>query len=294
MINISSWSRGYFRCILYKDFSLHFVRSVPFKPIVCRQSGASHSFATKFSEAVSQRELADLEEKICTHAANSVNDVIVKKPLSELHWLHKRLAVSSHTDSQTTLQLLLRLPSLLHPSLSELKQLVRNDAETTLKSWLEQNHHSDLDVSVNVEAIATTPIPMMMHLVEDRDELLKSLGPGLANVCHVIAVYSCKGGVGKSTVAVNLAYELASHGGRVGIVDLDLYGPSLPILVHPEDRTIRRSPLGPGMVYPITHHNVKLMSLGFVNTNSGVPGSGPSGGAAVMKGPMAGKVVAQL
>jgi Mrp family chromosome partitioning ATPase len=256
---------------------------------------SAHSFATtKFSETISQRELADLEEKICSHAANSVNDVVLKKPLSELQWLHKRLAVSSHQSSQTTLQILLRLPSLLHPHLAELKQLVRNDAEETLKSWLVQNNHSDLDVSVNVEAIATTPIPMMMRFVEDQEDFIKNLGPGLANVAHVIAVYSCKGGVGKSTVAVNLAYELAMHGGRVGLVDLDLYGPSLPILVHPEDTTIRRSPLGPGMVYPIKHHNVKLLSLGFVNANSGVPGSGPTGGAAVMKGPMAVKVVSQL
>jgi Mrp family chromosome partitioning ATPase len=262
--------------------------------IFYKHFGVAHSFATKFSETISQRELADLEEKICSHAAYSVHDVVLKKPLSELQWLHKRLAVSSQQSSQTTLQLLLRLPSLLHPHLAELKQLVRNDAEATLRSWLVQNNHSGLEVSVNVEAIATTPIPMMMRLVEDQDDLIKNLGPGLANVAHVIAVYSCKGGVGKSTVAVNLAYELALHGGRVGLVDLDLYGPSLPILVHPEDTTIRRSPLGPGMVYPIKHHNVKLISLGFVNANSGVPGSGPTGGAAVMKGPLAVKVVSQL
>jgi ATP-binding protein involved in chromosome partitioning len=73
--------------------------------------------------------------------------------------------------------------------------------------------------------------------------------------------------VGKSTVAVNLAYELAHLGGRVGLLDLDLYGPSLPVLVRPSDTTIRKSPLGTGMVYPIAHERVKLLSLGFVNTH---------------------------
>ena len=73
--------------------------------------------------------------------------------------------------------------------------------------------------------------------------------------------------MGKSTVAVNLAYQLAVQGGRVGLLDLDLYGPSLPILVQPEDAVIRRSPLGPGAVYPIEYGNVKLLSLGFVNTH---------------------------
>ena len=77
----------------------------------------------------------------------------------------------------------------------------------------------------------------------------------------------CQGGVGKSTVAVNLAYEMARLGGRVGIVDLDVYGPSLPVLVRPEDTTIRRSPAQKGMVYPIQHEGVKMISLGFVAQN---------------------------
>jgi len=105
----------------------------------------------------------------------------------------------------------------------------------------------------------------MARLVHDHDELLKSLGPGLASVTHFVAVYSCKGGVGKSTVAVNLAYELARRGGRVGLLDLDVYGPSLPILIHPDDPTIRSSPKAPGMVYPISYCGVQLLSLGFVS-----------------------------
>jgi Mrp family chromosome partitioning ATPase len=74
-----------------------------------------------------------------------------------------------------------------------------------------------------------------------------------------------KGGVGKSTIAVNLAYELARMGGRIGLLDVDVYGPSLPILVKPDDPSVRRSPLGAGMVYPINHGGVKLLSLGFVS-----------------------------
>ena len=68
-------------------------------------------------------------------------------------------------------------------------------------------------------------------------------------------------------MAVNLAYELARMGGRVGLLDVDIYGPSLPILVQPDDPAVRRSPLGSGMVYPIEHRGVKLLSLGFVSPN---------------------------
>jgi hypothetical protein len=72
--------------------------------------------------------------------------------------------------------------------------------------------------------------------------------------------------VGKSTVAVNLAYELARMGGRIGLLDVDIYGPSLPVLVRPDDPAVRQSPLGSGMVYSIEHQGVKLMSLGFVSS----------------------------
>ena len=65
---------------------------------------------------------------------------------------------------------------------------------------------------------------------------------------------------------MNLAYELAKLGGRVGLLDLDIYGPSLPVLVKPDDPVVRQSPLGKGMVYPIGHKGVKLLSLGFVSS----------------------------
>lgn len=95
----------------------------------------------------------------------------------------------------------------------------------------------------------------------------------LQNVSNIIAVSSCKGGVGKSTVAINLAFMLSKMGGRVGILDADIYGPSLPSLISPEDTAIRKSKIHSHFVTPIDYHGVKCMSFGFVNQKV-APGAG--------------------
>ncbi|KAL0038142.1 hypothetical protein WJX79_004577 [Trebouxia sp. C0005] len=110
-------------------------------------------------------------------------------------------------------------------------------------SWVQQ-------VDVKMDAVPPRPI----HSEQDRPQ-------GLRNVAHVIAVSSCKGGVGKSTTAVNLAYTLAQMGARVGILDADIYGPSLPTMFE----------------------GVKVVSFGFAGQ-----------GSAIMRGPMVSGVVTQL
>ena len=245
------------------------------------------SFAS-WSSVLSTREQADLEQRVCDVVSKNVVDPVLGKPLSGLQWLHRRVAFSD----DGTLQILLKIP-LPHPQLDQLRREVSECAETCVREFMKGRDSVDT-MKVNVEVMPTKPIPVMARFVEDPDELLKSLGPGLAHTTHFLAVYSCKGGVGKSTVSVNLAYELTRLGARVGLLDLDVYGPSLPILVQPEDATVRRSPLGSGMVYPIEEKGVKMLSLGWVAKDSGVPGSGQDNGAAVMRGPMASSVVSQL
>lgn len=81
-------------------------------------------------------------------------------------------------------------------------------------------------------------------------------------------------GVGKSTVAVNLAYTLAQMGAKVGIFDADVYGPSLPTMVSPEVRVLVMDP-ETRTINPTEYEGVKLVSFGFAGQ-----------GSAIMRGPM--------
>ena len=116
----------------------------------------------------------------------------------------------------------------------------------------------------------------------------------LVNVGHILAVSSCKGGVGKSTVAVNLACELQRRGLRVGLLDADIYGPSLPLMVQPIDHAVKKSLHNSKWIQPLECTNgLKVMSFGYVNPRSGAPGAGGKG-PAVMRGPIATRVINQL
>ena len=119
-------------------------------------------------------------------------------------------------------------------------------------------------------------------------------GNSLVNVGHILAVSSCKGGVGKSTVAVNLACELQRRGLRVGLLDADIYGPSLPLMVQPIDHAVKKSLHNSKWIQPLECTNgLKVMSFGYVNPRSGAPGAGGKG-PAVMRGPIATRVINQL
>jgi ATP-binding protein involved in chromosome partitioning len=95
----------------------------------------------------------------------------------------------------------------------------------------------------------------------------------LPGVAHVIAVGAGKGGVGKSTVAANLAISLALTGARVGLLDADIYGPNLPRMLGVQRQPSQRD----GKILPVDAHGLKFMSMGLLV---------PQGEAVVWRGPM--------
>ena len=104
----------------------------------------------------------------------------------------------------------------------------------------------------------------------------------LPNIKYKIAVASGKGGVGKSTVATNLAISLANAGGAVGLMDADAYGPSIPTMMGIQEQP-KVSP--ERKLVPLVRHNIKLMSIGFMV---------PEEQAMIWRGPMLHSSIRQL
>ena len=159
-------------------------------------------------------------------------------------------------------------------------RLVLTTPACPLKDYLKQScvnaiheHvNNDLDVEIDVTSRVTTRR-------KESDELLK-------NVKNIIAVGSGKGGVGKSTVAVNLAIALAKTGAAVGLLDADIYGPSIPLmlgLVNEKARGYDKD--GKTYVYPFEKFGIKMISIGFFVDQSK---------ALVWRGPMASTALKQL
>ncbi len=145
------------------------------------------------------------------------------------------------------------------------KDLFKSQAENALKplGWITQ---------LTLKMGASTP----------QNTLLKS-AKGLEKVGAIIAVSSCKGGVGKSSVATNLAYQLLLQGARVGLFDADIYGPSLPTMVRLQNDGI----LMEGQwVLPLEDRGMKLMSFGYLSQDHRGP--------ALLRGPMVSQIINQL
>ena len=123
-------------------------------------------------------------------------------------------------------------------------------------------------------------VTMASQVVSHANQVREQVLPGVKNT---IAVASGKGGVGKSTIAVNLAAALAKDGAKVGIVDADVYGPSLPLMLgvteKPQTERIDENRF---KIYPIEKFGIKMMSIGFlVDTETPMIWRGPMASGAV-------------
>jgi ATP-binding protein involved in chromosome partitioning len=146
-----------------------------------------------------------------------------------------------------------------------LKDKIKDDCVAAIKSEIPEANK----ISVNMDA----------KVVANNNISGRSILPGVKNT---IAVASGKGGVGKSTVAVNLAVALAKQGAKVGLIDADIYGPSIPLMLGLTDKPqIFQDPNSERML-PLENYGVKLMSIGFlIEDDSPVIWRGPMASGAI-------------
>ncbi|MCE1189640.1 MAG: iron-sulfur cluster carrier protein ApbC [Ignavibacteria bacterium] len=146
-----------------------------------------------------------------------------------------------------------------------LKDKIKSDCYNSIKA-----DHPEAD------AIA---VSMTARVLGSAGSKVEDILPGVKNT---IAVASGKGGVGKSTVAVNLAVALAKQGAKVGLIDADIYGPSIPLMLGTNEQPkMVETPTGPKMI-PVENFGIKLMSIGFlVEDNAPIIWRGPMASGAV-------------
>ena len=139
-----------------------------------------------------------------------------------------------------------------------LAQELKQRCEGAIHKFIDREAIVDIQVGINVSRQKAAPEPQK---------------PVLSGVKHIIAVASGKGGVGKSTVAVNLAVALARNGAKVGLMDTDIYGPSIPTMFDLFERpniTVQKK------LVPLEKYGIKLVSMGFlVDVNQAMVWRGP-------------------
>jgi len=159
---------------------------------------------------------------------------------------------------------------------------IKKRAEDDIRKLIHEKFSPDVVVKVNIKVEAQAN-PNGSSSSEQAQQIKGKAIPGISNI---IAVASGKGGVGKSTITANLAVTLAKMGFKVGVLDADIYGPSMPIMFDVEnEKPISVEVDGKSKMKPVESYEIKILSIGFFTAPSQ---------AVIWRGPMASKALNQM
>ena len=153
----------------------------------------------------------------------------------------------------------------------------RKKTEVEILQTIHRDVYKKAKIKVNIKVEAATTNPKKANEIK---------GKPIKGISNIIAVASGKGGVGKSTVTANLAVTLAKMGFKVGVLDADIYGPSIPIMFDvPNERPLSVNIDGKSKMKPVENYGVKVLSIGFFTKPDQ---------AVIWRGPMASKALNQM
>lgn len=199
----------------------------------------------------------NLSEKDILGALSTVLDPDIRRDLVSLNMI-RDVRIEGNT---------IRFTVVLTTPACPLKEQIRQDCIRAVKKVAGPSANID----VNIISSVTT---------------LRDNAPLLPGVKNIVPVASGKGGVGKSTVTTNLAVALAQAGARVGLIDADIFGPSIPTMFNCEfEQPGVRNVNGKNIIVPIEQYGVKLISIGFLT---------PPDSAVIWRGPMASSALKQF